>query len=100
MTVQNPPGAPLPAALGQLLIQRARGDAVQASPPLPLVDDHDAAPWFRLTRWHEAVRAYPVEEVLQLFDDRVDASDGNIVTCVKEYFEKTSEMLHGAQYEE
>lgn len=98
--VQNPPGAPLPAALGQLLIQRARGDAVQAAPPLPLVDDHDAAPWFRLTRWHEAVRAYPVEEVLQLFDERVDASDVNVVACLKDYFEKTSTMLHASQYNE
>ena len=82
------------------MIQRARGDAVQAAPPFPVIDDHDAAPWFRLTRWHEAVRAYPVEDMLELFDDRVDANDVQVVACLKKYFENASEVLHAAQYTE
>ena len=46
------------------------------------------------------MRAYPEEDVLALFDDRIDASDVGIVACLKNYFETTSKMLQDAQYNE
>jgi hypothetical protein len=98
--VENPAPVPPPAAFAELLIQRARGDTVQATHPLPTLDENVPAPWFRFTRWHEAVRAYPEEDVLALFDDRIDASDVGIVACLKNYFETTSKMLQDAQYNE
>ena|SRR6516225_6758089 len=78
-------------------ILAARGPPAP-TPPRPQLDEHDLAPWHRLTEWHLVTERFPEEDIFRLTRDGVDASEKSMVQAVGTYFEDATIDLRSQEY--